>query len=49
MKHKVRLGDDKEVDVLGRGSVLTPIHGGMKLIHGIQFVPFLAHNLISVG
>lgn len=49
IKHKVRLGDDKEVDVLGRGSVLIQVHGVRKLIHGVQFVPSLAHNLLSVG
>lgn len=27
MKHKVKLGDDKGVDVLGRGSMLIQVHG----------------------
>lgn len=49
MRQKVRLGDDKEVDVLSKGSVLMNVHGEMKLIHGVQFVPSLAHNLLSVG
>lgn len=30
LKHKVRLADDKEVDVLGRGLVLINDHGKMK-------------------
>lgn len=49
LKHKVRLGDDKEVDVLGRGLVLINDHGKMKLIHGVQFMPSLAHNLLIAG
>lgn len=49
VKQKVRLGDDKEVDVLGRDSVAVLVHGGVKLSHGIQFVPSLAHNLLGVG
>ncbi|XP_039118662.1 uncharacterized protein LOC120254665 [Dioscorea cayenensis subsp. rotundata] len=50
LRHKVRLGDDKEVDVLGKGSVAIQVCGGeTKLIHGVQFVPSLAHNLLSVG
>lgn len=47
VRHKVRLSDDKEVDVLGKGSVVIQVNGGMKLIHEVQFVPSLAYNLLS--
>lgn len=50
-QHKVRLGDhDKELVVAGRGSVAVVVNNGMtRLIHNIQFVPNLAHNLQSMG
>lgn len=50
LRHKVRLGDNKEVDVLGKGFVVNKGCGGkVKLIHVVQFVPSLAHNLLSMG
>lgn len=33
VQQTVRLGDVKEVEVLGRGSVAVHFHGGVKLIH----------------
>ncbi|XP_039127068.1 uncharacterized protein LOC120263267 [Dioscorea cayenensis subsp. rotundata] len=49
-KLKVRLGDDKEIEVEGRGTVAISFEGGsVKLLHDVQFVPGLAHNLLSVG
>lgn len=49
MKHKVKLGDDKKVDVLGKGSVAIHVYGdGIKLLHGVQYVPTIEHNLLSV-
>lgn len=50
MHYKVWLGGDKELDVCGRGSVAVNVQGeGIKLIHGVIYVPKLAHNLLSVG
>lgn len=50
MNHKVKLGDDMEVEVLGKGSVLVKMVGGVqKLIHDIKYVPSLDHNLLSIG
>lgn len=50
VNHKVKLGDDMEVEVLGKGSVLVKMVGGVqKLIHDIKYVPSLAHNLLSIG
>lgn len=48
VKHKVRVCDDKEVEVLGKGFVAIHVHGGVKLINRAQFVLSLAHNLLSV-
>lgn len=48
--HKVRLGDDKEFEVLRKKSVAVQVQGDQrKLIHGVKYVPNLAHNLLSVG
>lgn len=48
--HKIKLGDDKEVVMVGKSSVVITIKGGrIKLIHNVQYVPSLAHNLLSVG
>ncbi|KAH7651913.1 RNA-directed DNA polymerase protein [Dioscorea alata] len=49
-KEKVYLGDNKELAVEGKGTVSFHTNGGkVKLLHGVQFVPTLAHNLLSVG
>ena len=43
---KVKLGDDKEIQVGGEGTVaITTISGKTKLLHNVQYVPSLAHNL----
>lgn len=49
-RHVVKLGDNKEMQVAGKGSVaVTTQIGETKLIHNVQYVPNLAHNLLSVG
>ncbi|KAG6402582.1 hypothetical protein SASPL_134779 [Salvia splendens] len=49
-KGEVRLGDDKQVPIEGRGTVaIKTIQGDVKLIHDVQYVPSLAHSLLSVG
>ena len=49
-KLKVKLGDNKEVQVQGRGTVAIKTNQGkVKLIHDVQYVPDIAHNLMSVG
>lgn len=49
-KHVVKLGDNKGLQVVGNGSVnVITENGEAKLIHNVQFVPNLAHNLLSVG
>ncbi|CAL9226316.1 unnamed protein product, partial [Arabidopsis halleri] len=49
-KLKVKLGDDKEVQVEGRGIVV--VHNGdgnLKLIYDVYYIPELSQNLLSVG
>ncbi|KAG6382598.1 hypothetical protein SASPL_157729 [Salvia splendens] len=49
-KGEVRLGDDKQVSIEGRGTLaIKTVQGDVKLIHDVQYVPTLAHSLISVG
>lgn len=49
-KSSVRLGNDKEMMVGGVGIVSVRTQTGeLKQFQGVQFVPGLAHNLISVG
>lgn len=49
-KITIRLGDDKEILVQGRGMVsLAAYEGRTKLLHDVQYVSGLAHNLLSVG
>ncbi|KAH7667285.1 RNA-directed DNA polymerase protein [Dioscorea alata] len=50
LKHSVRLGDDKEISVIGQGTIA--IKAGdcrMKLLHNVQYVPGLAYNFLGVG
>lgn len=50
LRHKVILGKNKEVDVLGKGSIAINVGGGViKLIYGVQFVLSWAHNLLIMG
>lgn len=49
-KSEVRLGDDKQVRAEGKGTIaIKTIQGNVKLLCNVQFVPNLAHNLLSVG
>lgn len=46
----VRLGDNNGLQAEGKGTVaIKSSHGKVKLLHDVQFVPSLAHNLLSVG
>nr|GFB58473.1 retrovirus-related Pol polyprotein from transposon TNT 1-94 [Tanacetum cinerariifolium] len=48
-KSQVRLGDDKQIKVEGRGTAMVTAHNEKKLIRDVNFAPCLAHNLLSVG
>lgn len=50
LKVTVRLGDDKEMKVCGVRTMNVKTKSGTeKRLHGVQYVPGLAHNLLSVG
>lgn len=43
-------GDDNALQIEGQGTVsIKTTQGNAKLIHDVQYVPKLAHNLLSVG
>lgn len=49
-KSEVRLGDDKLMKVQGKGTIaIKTTNGNTKTLHDVQYVPNLAHNLLSVG
>lgn len=50
LRTTVRLGDDKEMEMLKVGTVtLVARNGKPKCIHRVKLVPGLVHNLLSVG
>lgn len=45
----VRLGNDKEIEVCGVGTITINTRSGeLKQLHGVQYVSGLAHNLLSI-
>lgn len=49
-KSEVWLGNDKQIIVEGRGTIAIPTsNDDTKLLQDVQYVPSLAHNLLSVG
>ncbi|KAH7685847.1 RNA-directed DNA polymerase protein [Dioscorea alata] len=49
-KITMRLGDDKKMMVCGVWTVTINTQAGtQKKLHGVQYVPGLAHNLLSMG
>ena len=49
-KSEVRLGDYKELYVEGKCIVeIKTFQGNVKILFDVQYVPTLAHNLLSVG
>ncbi|GKC80945.1 hypothetical protein Tco_1136662 [Tanacetum coccineum] len=49
LKSQVRLGDDKQVQVEGNGTVVVTLQGRERFIPDVHYAPGLAHNLLSVG
>lgn len=46
----VQLGDDKQVHVEGKGTIeIKTVQGNVKFLYDVQYVPTLAHNLLSVS
>ncbi|XP_010277694.1 PREDICTED: uncharacterized protein LOC104612075 [Nelumbo nucifera] len=49
-KSEVRLGDNKQMQVEGKCTIaIKTSQGNVKLLHDVQYIPNLAHNLLSVG
>lgn len=49
-KRTVKLDDNKEVDIEGEGIVAIQTEDGKeKLLHNVQYIPKLRHNLLSIG
>ena len=49
-KLKVRLGDDKQIQVEGKGTdAIDDNYGNTKLLYNVYFIPTLSQNLLSVG
>ena len=48
-KSKVKLGDDKYLEVAAKGAMEIHTKEGIKSIHDIYYTPQLKHNLLSVG
>lgn len=45
-KSEVQLGDNKPMKVEGKGTIsIKTTHGNVKLLHNVQYVSNLAHNL----
>ena len=49
VRSQVKMGDNNQVQVKGRGVVSVSTKSGNKLIHNVMYVPGLAQNLISLG
>ncbi|XP_039146896.1 uncharacterized protein LOC120284169 [Dioscorea cayenensis subsp. rotundata] len=50
LRQTVQLGDNKELEVVGIGTVALPSSKGeTKLLKDVQYVPQLAHNFLSIG
>ncbi|XP_073121219.1 uncharacterized protein [Henckelia pumila] len=49
-KIKVRLGDDKQMQVEGKGTAeVIDGNGNIKLLYNVYFIPDLTQNILSVG
>jgi transposase InsO family protein len=49
-KKVVKLGDDKEIQVEGKGNIAvqTSSHN-TRILHDVYYIPQLSHNLLSIG
>jgi GAG-pre-integrase domain len=49
-KNEVKLGDDKIIQVQGKGTVAIPTsQSGFKHLQNVYFIPELSQNLLSIG
>ena len=50
LKLQVRLGNDKCVQIEGKGTIaIKSKSGSERIINDVYYIPGLAHNLLSVG
>ena len=50
VKQTMSLGNDKEIQVAGRETVaIKSSPGKVRLLKDVQYVPHLAHNLLSIS
>ncbi len=50
MRSRVKFGDDKEVDVMGKGTLAVKTkQGEITYIHDTLHMAKLQHNLLSIG
>lgn len=47
--HSVKLGNNKRMEVAGKGNVMLILHGDAYVISEVYYVPELKNNLLSVG
>lgn len=48
-KHSVKLGNNKRMEVSGKGSVKLVLNGSAYIISNVYYVPELRNNLLSLG
>ncbi|GAU23238.1 hypothetical protein TSUD_172660 [Trifolium subterraneum] len=48
-RESVRLGDDSQMSVMGKGNVKLQMNGIVQVITGVYFIPKLKNNLLSLG
>jgi hypothetical protein len=48
-KSKIKLGDDKTLEVVAKGAMEVHTKESMKSVKDIYYTPQLKHNLLSVG
>ena len=46
---KTTLGDDKAIQVEGKGAMEVSTSEGNKKVNDVYYIPKLKHNLLSVG
>ena len=48
-KHSVKLGNDKRLEVVGKGNVKLVLSGAAYTIRDVYYIPELKNNLLSLG
>ncbi|KAJ4807357.1 polyprotein [Rhynchospora pubera] len=48
-KHHVKLGDNKSIQVEGKGTVSVSTTSGMRYLYNVYYIPKLSQNLLSIG